>query len=293
LNLLCSLLFLAGCSHDQYDFKNLKSYEFQLEDEFPVERPFIACYKKDHQKLCYIGSDHSSEINSKTFKLIQKTIEEFKPDLLVLEGFETNKGLSPTVMINYVRKSCATSSSNNFKCGEPLYAVHLGHLKNIPFIGGEPDDEQIFTALQGQGHEKDDVFGFYFTRQIAQYFDEKQVSAVSELQKKFDEFLKNTRVDGIHLTYASYQDWLNQKMGRPVELSELRDPNLIAPIGNGNKLQQISSKINLIRDQHILKVILDSSQKYQRILVIYGASHYLTQRGLLAQYFGNPIYSHE
>src|SRR5260221_4801903 len=165
LNLLCSLLFLASCSHDQYGFKNLKSYELQLEEELPLQRPFIACHKNHEQELCYIGSDHSSDINSKTFKLIRKTIEEFKPDLLVLEGFETNKGLSPIAMINYVRKSCTPSSSDDFKCGEPQYAVHLAHLMNIPFIGGEPDDEEIFTPLQGQGYEKDDIFGFYFTRQ--------------------------------------------------------------------------------------------------------------------------------
>lgn len=257
-----------------------------------LERPFAVYYKNQERELCYIGADHSADIDSKTFKLIQTTIEEFKPDLLILEGFEIKKGFSPAALISYIHKSCVTPSSQEFRCGEPLYAAYLAHNKNIPFIGAELDDEQIFLDLQSQGYEKNDVFGFYFTRQIPQYFNEKQIADANELPQKFDELLKCTSVHGINLTYASYQDWLNQKMGRPVNISELMDTNLVAPIPNGNNLQQISSKINLLRDQHILKVIFDSFSSFKRVLVIYGASHFLTQRDVFVQYFGKEICIH-
>lgn len=280
--------FYLSNSRAEYDFTKLKTYSLLLENDVRQKRPFIAYYKNKEQEVYYIAAIHSTDAKSATFKLIQEIIETVKPDLLILEGIKTSDGLSPANIIDYVNKNCTTSQE--LKCGEPLFAISLASSKNIPFRGIEPDDKKIFAALESQGYEKNDIFGFYFTRQIPQYFSEKQVTDVRELPQKFDELMKVTGVQGINLTYAAYQNWLNQKMGRVVNLSELNDTQLSAPLPNGTLLQQISSKINPIRDQHMLKVILDSASSYKKILVILGASHYVTQKDVLIQYLGEPTY---
>ena len=70
----------------------------------------------------------------------------------------------------------------------------------------------------------------------------------------------------------------------------LINPNFTAPLKNGNFIQQISNEINNIRDKHIVTILLKLSNYYNKILIIYGHSHYFTQKSIIEKYFGKPVY---
>lgn len=53
-------------------------------------------------------------------------------------------------------------------------------------------------------------------------------------------------------------------------------------------LHQLSSKISVIRDKHIISVILKSLTRHKKILIVYGHSHFPVQKDVLAQYLGTP-----
>jgi len=281
------IISFGKCAYADYDLTKLKNYSFELERTPPVIPPFLACYKKDDRELCYIATNHGTDQNSATFKLVRDVIEDFKPNLVIIEGFETKKGESPSDINELVEKFCKVNPS---VCEEPHYAVSQASSKNIPFIGGEPDDEEVYDKLRYEGYSKNDVFAFYFARLVPQLYREGQVSNMEDVHKKFDEYLKVSSVSGVTLTYPEYEDWMKRNISPSIGFDEMKDPKFVAPFANGNKLQEIANKNEWIRDRHILKVIFDSVLKYKRVLVIYGHSHFLTQIDVLEQHLGKPTY---
>lgn len=287
LFLFISCLFITEYAFADYDLTKLKDYSFSLERTPPAPPPFLALYKKDGRQLSYIATNHGSDRNSPTFNLIKNTVNEFKPDFMILEGFETKRGVSPSDIIKLVEKGC---EQNPDQCEEPHLGIELASSLNIPFIGGEPSDEEIFDDLRYEGYSRDDVFALYFTRLIPQLYRDHQVGKMEDLQQKYEAYLQGSGISNITLTYADYEDWLKKYISSTVGFSDLIDAKFSAPATGGNKLQQIADKTEWIRDKHILRTILDSSLKYNKVLVIYGHSHFLTQDDVLEQNLGKPTF---
>lgn len=56
-------------------------------------------------------------------------------------------------------------------------------------------------------------------------------------------------------------------------------------------LKKIKDVILRVRDEEILTRIIEGAEKYERVLIVYGCSHYHVQHLELEKYFGTPEYS--
>ncbi len=282
---ILSLLFAGHSLLADYDFTKLKNFSYDLERRPPALPPFMACYNKDGRQLCYIASNHGSDTNSPTFNLIRNAFDDFKPNFVVLEGFETMKGNSPSDIVAFASRVCQGGSS---VCEEPAFGVSLAQKNGIAFKGGEPDDRIVFDALRSHGYTSNEAFAFYFSILVPQLYRSQLVNSIGDVQQKFEVYKKNNTNSGVTLSWSEYLDWLKNNTNKSVGFSEMIDPLFAAPISNGTNLQKLANKVEWIRDRNILRVILDAFNQYNRVLVIYGHSHYLTQIDVLEQYMGKP-----
>lgn len=288
---ICSLFLTCSCAKQtQYDLHKINLYNPESEQKFQQEKhtpnpPYIAFFKTHDRQLLYIATKHQTGIKNSTFELIKNAFDKFNPDIVLLEGIEETKDTAPNWIKKYIQQFCLPK----WQCGEPLYAAHLAIIKNIKFLGAEPENSEIFKLLQSQNYSKQDVVFFYFTRQIPQYYREKRIISQNDITKLFTEFLPNYAKNHEY-SFDDYQLWLKEKMGRKINLQDLIDAELTAPIATGNYLQKLSSKLGIIRDQHITKAILENVAKYKKTLIIFGHSHYFTQKDVLEKYLGNASY---
>ncbi len=95
----------------------------------------------DTQGKQLINSFQMIDIKSKTFTWIKNAIYDFKPNLVIIEGFESSKGYSPNFLIEKMSRKLS-----GWYLGESFYAASTAFKNNIPFLGGEPND--IMKSLE-------------------------------------------------------------------------------------------------------------------------------------------------
>jgi len=289
ISAFCSLVMSACDKSPSYDLTLLQTYSLTLDETFHVKEkldpPYVALFKSQDCALLYFASRHAADIKSPTFHGIRRVMEQFSPDLVLLEGMQINDGISPKKFREHIQKVCLA----DWKCSEIYYAAHLAPLENIPFLGVEPTDSEIFKILQAEGYTQKDVIFFYFARQIPQYYREKQIHTFADLPALFPIFLSRY-LKNSEYKFQDYTAWLQEKLNRDIPWADEIDSNFTAPIDGGHYLQKLSSRVGLLRDQHIVMVVLESLAEHKKVLLIMGASHYPIQKDVLIKYLGNPSY---
>lgn len=288
---LFTVLLLAGCAYKytEYDLSHYQPYSFAHEENFEkvnnIEKPFIAYFETPKSKLVYVGSNHSTGMESELFQMIRSVVTNFKPEIIILEGFRTNEGISPRRLLKRIQSECLKDWK---KCGEPLYGVHMALSNNINYIGAEPRKDFIDKVLLDHGYSKKDILFLHFSDHIPIAHREKRIKSRKDIRKIFINFISSPRVKEKH-TYGEYENWLKENLG-DLPYETLIDTNLAAPIEDGNYMQKMSHVETIARDFHVIKLILNYSQKYKKILFVMGGSHFCSQRGVFEQYLGRPTY---
>lgn len=286
-------LSVSGCSNKiaYYDYTDLHSYSPELESDFleqeDLNPPYAALFDTKSSQLLYIAADHTIDSESKTFQLINRAFKEYQPDFVIIEGIEENYGESPQKFINYIENKCLPQLT----CSEGFYAVHLATKNKLNFIGGEPSDKGVYEALTAQNYTKKDFVFFYFVQQLPHYCREGKFKSEHDLYKLLALWLQEWKAT--EFTYLDFKNWYEKELNLKLFYKDLIDPNTSAPIKNGTSLHQLSSKISLIRDKHIISVILKSLITHKKVLIIYGHSHFPTQKDILSQYLGKPKFIKE
>lgn len=285
------LLPLCGCStQSTIDFKNLHTYSSEFDEAFHVthdlDPPYAALFKTQQRELLYVASRHDVGLETPTFHFIKDAFNAFSPDIIILEGFEEDEGLSPERLTQHIQNVCLPKWNC---CGEPYYTTHLAMQKNINVIGAEPSNSETFDPMASNGYTLKDVVFFYFTRMIPQYYRQNEIASTADLIKLFPKFISNY-MDAKSYTFNDYKNWLNSKLGQNPSWKYLIDTNYTAPIETGQYLQKISNEINSIRDQHILKVVFKMLEQHKKVMIVFGASHYPLQKDVLEQHLGRAQY---
>jgi hypothetical protein len=290
--MLCtSLYLLCACAKKaQLDFQNLHSYSFNLEDGFLtlncLKQPYAVSFKNNKNTLLFIASKHAVGLNSSTFQLIKEAFNAYVPDIVIIEGVDSAEGVSPSRLTKHIQTTCLPKW---YGCGEIYYSIHLAQKRNIPVIGAEPSDSEIFDSVITQDYTKQDIVFFYFSQMIPQYYRQNQIKSKSDLIPLFNQFVAKY-FDPLNYSFSDYSAWLKRKLGLDPEWGQLIDQNQTAPIENGQYLQKLSSNISIIRDKHILTLIFKMLDQGKNVMVVLGASHYPLQKDVLEQYLGRPSY---
>lgn len=280
----------------------LTQFTFEGQKAFAQERgitglPVVIHFEEaGYKSLRYIAAKHAAgpvpsvtETGHPTFAAIKKAFEEFNPDICIVEGFD-----SEVETLNW-QQICDSSEFKDNPGSESIYTAQLAKGRGIPFIGGEPTNASILTHILQSGLSIDDYAYLSITRQLIQdYRDNKHLwenpdvyleTFVNDMGALYCEQITRKKY-----TFAEYEDWVKANYNGLFCFEELSDTRAAAPVIDGTRLQQIASVNSKHRDLEILSRIIWATEKYNRVLVVYGGSHYYTQHTELERRFGTPRY---
>ncbi|WP_409478538.1 hypothetical protein [Pseudobdellovibrio sp. HCB154] len=294
LFILISIALIASCKTAEkqnvepihIDPKLLIPWGEALKDETTAESPAIYEFKSKDKKLWYLASRHSNKIDQPVFKYISEVINK-KPDVIIVEGFESDLGFSPKEISESVLQGI---KDGFYPAGEPSYAIELATKNNIPYIGGEPNDKLILQEILKAGYTANDLLSFNFVRRMP------QINRSGELKKNkveniYAKYIKSKARDfdykGKTLNFNKFKEWYLKNQGKKFSLTA-GEKGETAPIEGPYFTQKISLEVTKIRDINILQLISNMMNKYNKVVIIYGSSHYRVEHKAIKASLGEP-----
>lgn len=276
-----------GLSQIEFDSNLILPWSKASKNLDTAKSPSLYEFKSSGKTLFYLASQHSNKITDPAFKLI-KTASDKRPDILILEGFSKDLGVSPKSISTAVLEGV---KDGFYPSGEVAYAVQLANEAKIPFVGGEPSDTYLLEKVTAKGYSANDLLNFDFVRRMP------QMNRSGELNSKKVELLyadyvkakaKSYGYKGSTLTFDEFKKWYQDKQGKAFSNSS-GEKGETAPIDDGPFFtQKISLEVTRARDEHILQTIAEMMSKYDKVLIIYGSSHYRIQHEALKKALGQP-----
>jgi hypothetical protein len=284
--ILLFALMASSCSMKKFkaDHDLMRAYSYELQKKEPYHAPYAVQFQNKGHSLLYIAADHTFKEKSETFKMIRQSFKYFTPDRVIVEGVPRDINLNelrPYLSECWVKKTR--------KCGEPLYTTYLAQKKNIPVVGGEPVDEDIVLALEGD-ISREELAYFYTLRQMNQMKRQEEVNILNFDEKIGRQLARNIRKLKIekNIKVQNFKNYFAQKMGRPYNLKNIQNEEL-APLKKGSWFQVISYKVGVIREREIIETIEDQINLGQKVLIVYGSGHLVKSRKILEGMFGRSV----
>lgn len=252
-----------------------------------IGRPVVVThFKKKGKSLYYINAHHGSGIDNPTCETARKAIEACGPRMVVIEGFPTENGISSLSYIDYANRQAA----QKFPDGEPAYAALCAYQRGIPFVGGEPSNAQICSAMKKEGYTAKDITAFCLLRQISQDRREGDTMDGARLSERAAHYI-NRAFDFIpataRLTLPEFEAWYKSHSRGGKHFLEI-SPNDIAPFPPpfGDYFQRLNHRIGIVRERHLDTLIAESLASHDRVLVVYGDGHLVKSRAVFEKMLG-------
>ena len=284
LSLFAVLQIALASPEFKPDFSLLQPRSNREHQQLGDHPPFFRQYRRGSKQLIFMGAQHTPRLNSSTHAMIRRLIHEFHPDCVVIEGLETKEGTSPPGPLRDARHLIGQS-----QCPEPLYAATLAADRGIPFLGGEPSSQVTLEALRAEGNPQD-ALGFLVLRQLGQLRREETTAALdTSVQRAIRELKRRFHLNAA-MDVADFKAWFQKKTGRRFEPRNVVG-GMTAPVAESNPdfIRRQAIRVMLARERHLIGLWASLLAKYDRVLVIYGAGHFVYERAILEDLFGHPV----
>ncbi len=272
-------------------------FEIMSWDEYAKsehDTPYIFRLNKGNKELIYFGSPHTNKIKDPIFSNIRELFDSTNPDCVFVEGMSQLEEIKAdptkyTTSIESVKNML--DDEIVLKYAEPGFGIKLAVEKGIDFYSPEPKFKDEIAHLLNSGITQEEIFVEYVYRQLYQYYRNNEASSVEEyLQGIITELAQATHWDNFEYTVENAES-----IGRDIwgDRADIHTSKYIVertdPTPRENDFQtritlaaQASSNF---RDQYIVKKIQEGLERYDRLFVVFGASHAYMQRPALEKLF--------
>lgn len=286
-------LFAACSPSDSPAWQSLLDYK-----SLQTPPPSVNIFKpQENKELIFVAVEHVSNLAHPVIETIKSVLETKKPQFCILEGFSPEDGISPQGLIDGAKRELFEG-----KCPENVYAAYLCKENNIPFVGGDIHNEKYLEPLARKGYSEKDVvfwmlaqnFPFWNREGIVNDANFKEL-ATDMIQNNITFWLNKSKLD---YTVDEFLEWHEKHMGKPLDV--VKD----FPWGYDQKefmpslaedatiYKKIQAHIMPLRDTHLINLMRESLDEYDKVLVIFGASHYEWQKSALELLFKKPSQSY-
>lgn len=272
-------------------------YATKLDDAQPLERPYVADFKRGPFELFYVAALHQADTKSSTCALIRRLFADHSIDALIFEGFPHGERADEPDILRNIRSAEKAGMATESDC-----AILLARRTNIAFTGGEPDERDIARAVLARGFSARDLLGFYFVRQLPQLYREGCLEKHT-VRERYAQYMRSQAPEaGLEaaaegFTFDRFTEWYRERNGRSFDAAAFdvrrvggSATQVTAPIADGPCLtQHISAVVGDVRDRFIIGVIAEQLNAHGHVAIVYGGSHLATQRPALDAMLGPAV----
>ena len=258
-------------------------------------------FSNDLKELCYIAVNHTYNPEDAIFDLIEKAIEEFKPNLIMLEG-GTKINTRNSKQFAYFNKILNQSKIDIIRSGGEFgFSLQLALQKQIEVFCPEPEElEQVKHLLQSYNIQE--IFVSLILEQAVQCFEQgynlhdiefKQLieKEIIWINLNIVEFLNFQKLDWedflVEFRNITNENFAECDMDFIVELNDpipWKDKKCKWTITN-----QIAQEKCIFRDRFILNNLENKMKSCSKILMVYGGDHFYSQQLSLNNIFNSGI----
>ena len=300
--LLVTVVACASGVHkfgERVDLTLIRPYTDALENTAPSEPPYLVTFRSDRSssELNYLAVAHLSSEGypdrrkHPTLIEIENLFSVSPPDAVVIEGVDPWSGEFPQYLIKEADQ-CELRSYRN--CGEVHLVIKRATERNLAIFTGEPRQNAIREFLNQEGYSVEDMLGFYTARQIPEWKRDgirTHVGIVRSIEKFLADWQSDLKLKS-PFTRERFEAWYRRNVPAPSVYDALTEADTAPDSAQGAApLRKIASRVGVLRDRSIVGTIAHAADEHRRVLVVYGASHFLTERPALERLYGLPTYS--
>jgi hypothetical protein len=235
-----------------------------------------------------VAAEHSSDRGSATHRAVREAFDRVRPTKVIIEGIPTELGQNPADFVEMARTS-DRPDAEPYARGEAGYAAQLAVQAGVPFQGGEPSEAQLTDALIAQGFDPVDVLFTDVLAILPQAIRGGQISGPAD--PNFERVFRlrvvaraMERNNPPRVNLDDFARWYRAQFGTDYrtdpEFTSRADPAKETEVGRVLRAQ------SLLRDRHLLDLILQKVEERHRVLVVYGGTHRTTLAGPLNSALG-------
>ncbi len=225
-----------------------------------------------------------------TIEAIRRAFVDVNPSSVIVEGFPTAMGTNPEPILQSLRRR-ESPDADPFAKGEAIFAVSQARSRNVPFLGGEPTMVEEMDGLIAKGYHRDEVRFAMHLRVLGMSRRSGQMPAGDAeafwvaYRRAARGFASMTRMESMpeQEFIASYVKIVGTDPISDVEMPDRSNP------GTQSILQRMAADNMRGRDEHLLSTILGQLGEHDRVLVVYGSSHWTTLARALKDTLGKPV----
>jgi hypothetical protein len=235
-------------------------------------QPYVLDLESEKKKLVYFGSPHINNPEDVIFDEIKKKFEETKPEMVYIEGWRK---------INFwkdkIREDMKDESLEDMKTkGESKYALKLAVDAGADFESPEPDLREEIEWHLKKGFSKHDIFSYYMYRTIDQYQRMHKEQSREDCEKYLAIYLDHL-FESVDWSKEEFE-FFKQDLFKNLEVENTKKyHDQVHPIPweglSLTNINMVSQSSNRFRDEYAVERIAEGLKKYDRMFVVYGASH--------------------
>jgi hypothetical protein len=255
----------------------------------PTEAPFRVTYRSANKVLTFVGADHVFTRENSTVDVVRRAFDDLDPFVVIVEGFPTALGKNFAPIADAARRR-ERADADAFALSEAVFAASLALARDVPFYGGEPSLAEELDGLVAKGYERGNVQFAVLLRTLGQArrSGEMPVGDPAAFTARFArEADAVARMAGTAPATESQFVADYRRIVGVDPVSDDRMPRRYDP-GTGTLLQRMAADNMRVRDEHLLSTILEQLAAHDRVLVVYGSSHWTTLSRALETRLGKP-----
>jgi hypothetical protein len=247
---------------------------------FPLE----ARYARENKRLSFVAARHVADVGSTTHALIEQVFARLKPQAAVLEGFAPSGAntWNQEMRAFYLEKAQKRSAETPDHLPENQYALLRAAEGGAEIFSGDPSDLVQAHNIVAQGYTKDDYFYFDFLLSVDHW--EKRKLPDNALPGMWRWHADHAGYLGMAAipSFADFKRWFLRVGGSEFALSKM-DGQFIAPEAGAvfGTLGHMGSVLSRFRDGHLLSTLEKALNQYDRVVAVYGGSHFFTLKPAL------------
>jgi len=271
--------------------QDIMTFEQYREIRHPT--PYIYDLEANGKELKYFGTrhiKHDTKPDDPALSQIKEAFDEMKPDCVFVEGIHGETGAIKERVKGYSYQDIIG------RAGEAGFFLKLAVDNGVDWQCPEPSHQEIYEHLLGMGFSREEIFAHDILLSLPQYLRGQQHRDGFEKysQGYIDHFKTVTGWEDFDYSYNHGVEIIEQILGRPLDVenqagaSEKYFVNLTKPMESEDKrtiLTQIGEETSMFRDRKIVSNIAKALETYDRVFVVYGASHAVKQEPALRTLF--------
>ena len=249
---------------------------------------FVLHNKDKTQRLTFFGTEHSSDVNNKQWKILEREWREFvkntQPEkrVVFLEG--VSRMISDQKYFDKNGKIAGLGVVQKYGERGAWFYFSQNDQKEVIFVDPKFNDEAEYLLRQ---FDKNIVAYYFFARYFGSYINKKNTT--------FEEALKQAVATTHDITHESFSDIADdykkihqQFFNRELDESQIEVVRKASwPIRYDCPSNEVARQSALFRNKYILLQIKKYWEQGKNIFILFGAGHAVVQKPVLYDFIEN------